>query len=91
MTEELQAAKAAKASIDEILIAVPKPKVIATLNKAKQAAVLNFSSGGKLNEARAKAGIALSNVIHAQPTNEKIEKAKAAIDDWIKELQAASP
>ena len=80
INKELEAAKAAKAAIDILLTATPKSAVLATLNKAKYVAVLNLSSGGFLNEARANVGIALSNVIHGMPTQEKIDKAKRAID-----------
>ena len=85
--EELEAAKAAKAAISTILTAARKSEVLATLNKAYRVAVLNLSSGGLLNEARGIVGIALSNVIHGLPTEEKINKAKSAIDAWIKELE----
>jgi hypothetical protein len=51
--EELKAAKAAKAAIDALLTATRKSEVLATLSKAKRAAILNFSSEGALNEARA--------------------------------------
>jgi hypothetical protein len=65
--EELKAAKAAKAAIDALLTTTRKPVVLATLGRAKHCAVLNLSSGGTLNEARAKAGIALSGVMHSRP------------------------
>jgi hypothetical protein len=58
-----------------------------TLKKAYRVAVLNLSSGGRLNEARGMVGIALSNLMHGMPTAEKIDKAKLAIDAWIKELE----
>jgi hypothetical protein len=74
INEELEAAKAAKAAIDFLLTATPKSAVLATVNKAKYAAVLNLSSGGALNEARISVGIALSNVIHGMPTQEKIDR-----------------
>ena len=48
-----------------------------------------MGKGGALNEARTNVGIALSNVLNRQPTLETIEKTKAAIDAWIKELKAA--
>jgi hypothetical protein len=86
--EELKAAKAAKAAIDALLTTTRKSEVLATLSKAKRCAVLNLSSGGSLNEARAKAGIELSGVMHSRPTQEKIDKTKAAINDWIRELEA---
>ena len=81
--------KAAKAAIDASLITTHKSKVLAALGKAKRCAVLNLSSGGNLNEARASVGIALSSVMHSQPTQEKIYKTKAAIDAWIRELETA--
>jgi hypothetical protein len=87
INEELEAAKAAKTAIDFLLTATPKSSVLATINKAKYAAVLNLSSGGPLNEARVHVGIALSNVIHGMPTQEKIDKAKRAIDAWIRGLE----
>jgi hypothetical protein len=89
ISEELEAAKAAKAAIDFLLTTSPKPVVVATLNKAKYAAVLNLSSGGALNEARISVGIALSNVIHGMPTQEKIDKAKRTIETWIREFIAS--
>jgi hypothetical protein len=46
-------------------------------------------TGDALNEARTAVGIALSNVINRSPTVETIANAKAAIEDWIKELEAA--
>jgi hypothetical protein len=90
INEELRAAKAAKAAIDALSMATPKSAVLATLSKAKNAAVLNLSSGGALNEARISVGIALSNVIPGMPTQEKIDKAKSAIDVWIRKLEASA-
>jgi hypothetical protein len=84
--EELKAAKAAKAAIDALLITTRQSVVLAKLMKARGAAILNLSSGGTLNEARGNVGIALSSVLHSRPTQEKIDKAKAAINDWIREL-----
>jgi hypothetical protein len=80
INEELEAAKAARAAINTMLAASRKSKVLATLNKAKHAAVLNLGSGGSLNAARADVGVAISNVIHALPTPDKIDKAERAID-----------
>jgi hypothetical protein len=88
INEELEAAKAAKAAIN-MLSTSAKSAVLTTLGKANHAAILNLSSGGALNEARAKVGIALSNVIHGMPTQEKIDKAKSAIEAWIRELEAS--
>ena len=86
---ELKAAKAAKAAIDVLLTATPKSTALATLRTANHVAVVNLSSGGVLNEARANVGIALSNLMHGLPTPERIDKAKRAIDAWIKELEAS--
>jgi hypothetical protein len=91
INEELEAAKVAKAAIDFLLTATPKSAALGALNKAKNVAVLNLSSGGVLNEARSKVGIAVSNVLDGLPTQEKIDKAKSAIEAWIKELEAAKP
>jgi len=88
--EELKAAKAAKAAIDALLTTTRQSVVLAKLMKARGAAILNLSSGGTLNAARGNVGIALSSVLHSRPTQEKIDKAKAAINDWIKELEASA-
>ena len=88
LDEELKAAKAAKAAIDALLITSRQSVVLAKLMKARGAAVLNLSTGGTLNAARGNVGIALSSVLHSRPTQEKIDKTKAAINDWIKELEA---
>ena len=86
INEELEVAKASKAAIQALLTATSKPAVLPTLKNAYRAAVLNLSSGGALNEAGGKVGIALSNIMHGLPTKEKIDEAKSAIDAWIKEL-----
>ena len=87
---ELEPAKAAKAAINA-LSKTPKSAVLATLQKANRDAILNLSSGGALNEARGKVGIALSNLIHdhGPPTPQSIDKAKFAIDVWIRELEGS--
>jgi hypothetical protein len=72
--------EAAKAAIDWLLTTSPKSTALATLKKANHAAILNLSSGGALNDARSKVGIALSSVLNSLPTPEKIDKAKFAID-----------
>ena len=92
INKELEAAKAAKAAIDAISKTTPKSAVLATLQKANRDAILNLSSGGALNRARANVGIALSNLIHDHglPTPAKIDKAKLAIEAWIRELEASS-
>jgi hypothetical protein len=54
LDEELKAAKAAKAAIEALLkTTTRKSEVLATLSKARRAAILSLSSGGTLNEARA--------------------------------------
>jgi hypothetical protein len=85
--EELEVAKAAKASIKALLAATSKSAASATLKNAYRAAVINLSNGGLLNEARSIVAIALSNVMHGPPTEEKINKAKSAIDTWINNLE----
>jgi hypothetical protein len=89
INEELETAKAAKAAINALLMA-RKSEVLITLKHAYRVAVLNLSSGGLLNEARGMVGITISNVMHGLPTEEKIDKAKSAIDVWIKELERGS-
>jgi hypothetical protein len=90
LDEELKAAKAAKAAIDALLTTTRQSVVLAQLMKARGAAILNLSSGGSLNEARSNVGIALSSILHSRPTQEKIDKTKAAINDWIKELETSA-
>ena len=85
--EELELAKAAKAAIKALLTATSKPAALATLKHAYRAAVLNFSGEGLLNEARSIVGIALSNIMHGVPTEDRINKAKSAIDTWINNLE----
>ena len=87
---ELKAAKAAKAAIDLLLTAKPKSAMLATLRTANHIAVVNLSSGGALNEARGKVGLALSNLMHGLPSQDKIDKAKRAIEAWINELEASA-
>jgi hypothetical protein len=59
-TEELKFAKSAKGAVKALLTATSKQAALATLKEAYRAAVLNLSSGGGLNAARAKVVIALS-------------------------------
>jgi hypothetical protein len=87
INQELEVAKAAEAAMKALLTATPKSELLATLKNAYRVAVLNLSSGGTLNEARGIVGIALSNMMHGLPTEEKIDKAKSAIEAWIKELE----
>ena len=87
INEELELAKAAKGAVKALLTATSKSAVLATLKNAYRAAVLNLSSGGGLNVARAKVGIALSNIMHGLPTKEKINEVTSTIDGWIMELE----
>jgi hypothetical protein len=87
ISEELKAAKAAKAAIDTLSASAPDRKLLPTLRNAHRIAVIHLSSEGPLNEARGKAGIALSNLMHWPPTPEKIEKAKGAVEEWINQLR----
>jgi len=87
INQELEVAKAAEAAMKALLTATPKSELLATLKNAYRVAVLNLSSGGTLNEARGIVGIALTNMMHGLPTEEKIDKAKSAIEAWIKELE----
>jgi hypothetical protein len=89
INEELEAAKAAINSLW-----TTKSAALETLKKANHAAILNLSSGGPsnqrvLNEARGKVGIAVANLLHGLPTQEKIDKAKRTIEAWIRELEAS--
>ena len=87
--EELKAAQAAKAVVGALLTR-PISTISAELRKAKTIAVVNLGGGGgALNEERANVGIALSNLMDRPPMPEGINNAKAAIDAWIRELEAA--
>jgi hypothetical protein len=81
----LEAAKAAEAAINALVIR--KSESLTTLKHAYRVAVLNLGNGGLLNEARGIVGIAISNLMHGLPTEEKINKAKSAIGTWIATLE----
>jgi len=87
--EELEAAKAARAAVNAILT-TERRQGLATLKNASRVAILNLGSGDAVNEARGRVGIALSSIMYGLPTAEKINKAKSAIDAWIKELERSS-
>jgi len=89
MSEELKAAKAAKAVINVLSAITARSAVATTIRTAIDAAVLALGSGGALNAARTDVGIALSNLMDGPPTPVRMDKAKVAIDAWIKELEAA--
>jgi hypothetical protein len=87
--EELKIAKQAKVVIE----AKPRKETIEILRKANVMAAKHMttsSSAGPLNDARHKIGLALPPLIKAleegQSTEEKINRAKEAIDTWIKHL-----
>jgi hypothetical protein len=87
--EELKLAKQAKVIIE----AKPRKETIEVLRKANVMAakqMTTFSSAGPLNDARHKVGLALPPLIKAleegQSTEAKIDKAKDAVDAWIKQL-----
>ena len=83
INKELEAAKAAKAVISTLS---ERPS-LAPLHHA--IAVLHLSNQGPLDEARKDAGIAFSVLVHSQPTPEKIDKAKSAGEEWIRQLGKA--
>ena len=87
INKELEAAKAAKAVIST-LSAATRPS-LTPLHHAYRIAVLHLSNEGPLNEARKDAGIALSALVHSQLTPEKIDKAKSAVEEWIRQLGKA--
>ena len=92
INEELEAAEAAKAAINALLTTTPKSAIVAILRKANTAAILNFSGQGAaaaLNEARKNVGTALSDLFHGPLKQQKMDKAKGAIENWIDRLRSA--
>ena len=87
--EELRTAKAAKAVISTLSTTIFTSKSFAPLQHAYRIAVLHLSNEGPLDEARRNVGIALSNLMHRPMAQEKIDKAKGAVDEWISQLRAA--
>ena len=82
LDEELEAAEAAKNAIDNL-----SPNIGATIRNARDVAahaVARFPSG-RLDDARCIVVDALSNLIDAPEGAllERIEEAKAAIEEWI--------
>ena len=49
-----------------------------------------LSTEGPLNEARREVAVALSALLHSQPTPEKIDKAKGAVEEWINQLRSTA-
>ena len=95
--EELSVAKSAKAAIDALSAAGPNSSIVETLRHARDvaASAMTFLGEGPLNDERDKVGIAFSILIRAPGdsslTREKIEDAKAAIENWMKLLDGATP
>jgi predicted hydrocarbon binding protein len=91
--EELAIAKQAKAAIGR----KSRAETVEVLRKANRMAAeqkTTFASEGRLNNARHKLGLVLPPAIRAledQASEDRIEKAKGAIDAWVKELEAAKP
>jgi hypothetical protein len=91
--EEIAAAKVAKAAIAMLAVA-SRQETLRTLRKANRIATLAIARGSSdekpLVDARNNAAIALSELIHAlekgSPPQEKINKAKQAVEVWIEAL-----
>jgi len=91
LEEELKLAKQAKVVIER----KSRTETVEVLRKANQMAaaqMTTFSSEGPLNDARHKLGLALPLVIRAleegQSSQDKIDKAKSAIEDWMRLLKS---
>jgi hypothetical protein len=92
--EELAAAKVAKGAIAMLQVA-NRQATIKTLRKANRIATTaiarGFSNEKHLVDARHNVGIALSELIHTLekrfPPQEKIDKAKQAVEVWIEALR----
>jgi hypothetical protein len=88
--KELEAAKAARAALNALLKTTPKSTIAATLRQANTVAVLNLSgqrgAADALNEARKDVGVVLSGIFDGPLKQEKIDKAKSAVEEWIKQL-----
>jgi hypothetical protein len=83
LDKELEAARAAKTALNNL-----SPNVGATIRKAKDIAahaVRSFPSHWRLDDARCIVVEALSNLLDAPEgtLQERIEEAKAAIQEWI--------
>ena len=95
--QELSVAKSAKAAIDALSTTGPNSSIVETLRHARDlaASAMTFLGEGPLNDGRDKIGITFSILIRAlgdgDPTREKIEDAKGAVEDWMKLLDGATP
>ena len=91
--EEIAAAKVTKWAIAMLTVSA-RQETIKTLRKANRivttAIARGFSDEKHLVDARNNAAIALSELIHTlekrSPPEEKIDKAKQAVEVWIKAL-----
>ena len=86
--QELKAAQAAKATLSKPL----DPEILPTLRNARDVASRGaFLGEGALSNARMKVAATLSILIpvlkNGSLVQEKLDNAKAAIDDWVKLLQ----
>ena len=92
--EEIAAAKVAKWAIAMLTVA-SRQETIKTLRKANRivttAIARGFANEEHLVDARNNAAIALSELIHtlekSSPPEEKIDKAKQAVEVWIEALR----
>jgi hypothetical protein len=86
--DELQAAQAAKAALDKLSPGVLREVTITILRNANQAAMtgVSFSSQERLVDARHKLVIVLSDLIKGPPSQERSDRAKAAVQEWINQL-----
>jgi hypothetical protein len=92
--EEIAAAKVAKVAIAMLTVA-SRQATIKTLRKANRIATLSIARGfaneEHLVDARHNVGIALTELIHTLekrfPPQEKIDKAKQAVEVWIEALR----
>jgi hypothetical protein len=89
MEEELKAAVAAKAAVNAQSTAPLSGATITILREAIRAATpaIMFLSEGPSTEARYEAAIALSDLIAGPPTQTRIDRAKSAVEHWLKDLQ----
>ena len=90
--KELKAAEAALAAIETLSKSAANPHIVTTLRKAKIAAepIINFTTDVSIVAARDKVVNTVSDLIRAleegQPPQEKIDRAKDAIEVWMNQL-----
>jgi hypothetical protein len=90
--QELKAAKDALVTIEKLSIAGPLSEArIEILRYACRLAahqMTTFSGESPLNEARHNVRDVLTPLIVQAPTQERIDKAKVAVDEWINQLRS---